>query len=63
MFNYQTDRETIEWSNIWIENAGSSASKRILIIGDSVARNFRGSISKLKIKKLRKKLQNTSYPN
>ena len=46
MFNYQTDRETIEWSNTWIENAGSSTSKRILIIGDSVARNFRGSISK-----------------
>lgn len=36
-----TKREQIEWLNYWIECANRSDAKRILIIGDSVMREFR----------------------
>ena len=39
------NRENIEWSNTWIENSTQKDKKRLLIIADSVAREFRGQIS------------------
>lgn len=44
-FNPLQDREFIEWSNTWVEDARDFKKKRILIIGDSVARAFRGSLN------------------
>lgn len=46
MYNLK-NRETIEWTNTWVENAQDSECKRILLIGDSVTREFRGPISTL----------------
>lgn len=40
-------REYIEWSNIWIEDASNENKDRILLIGDSVTRQFRSTLSSL----------------
>lgn len=40
-------REYIEWSNIWIEDAANENRNRILLIGDSVTRQFRSTLSSL----------------
>ena len=46
------DREETEWSNTWIDDAHDLTRHRILLIGDSVARQYRG--------RLRKRLIDTS---
>lgn len=38
-------REDIEWTNTWIEKARETNKPRILIIGGSVSRDFRGRLS------------------
>ena len=38
------ERERIEWTNSWWEDANAPEKDRWVIIGDSVARQFRGSI-------------------
>lgn len=40
-------RESIEWLNYWIEDANNLDKKRILIIGDSVARDCRTILNKI----------------
>lgn len=40
-----SDREGIEWSNIWYENANHVSTKRIALIGDSVTRGIRGKLN------------------
>ena len=47
MTDKMAQREITEWSNTWIEEATDLSKKRILLIGDSVAREFRSYISKL----------------
>ncbi len=39
--NILSYREPIEWSNFWIDKANENVDKRILLIGDSNARNIR----------------------
>ena len=41
------EREYVEWTNTWIENATSVQVRRILLIGGSCAREFRSSLNKL----------------
>lgn len=43
-------RENIEWVNYWWEEANKDR-KRVLLIGDSVTRQFRGNFSKLLLEK------------
>lgn len=38
-------REKIEWLNYWIEDADDEEEKRILLIGDSVARGYRKALN------------------
>lgn len=40
------NRTEIAWSNTWIEQATDLKRKRFLVIGDSVPRDYRGSLSK-----------------
>ena len=40
------DRAEIAWSNTWVEHAPDLSRKRFLIIGDSVPRDYRGSLAK-----------------
>jgi gluconate kinase len=37
----------VKWTNSWIEDAQNSSVKRILLIGDSVTRQYRGSLNQL----------------
>lgn len=46
-FNKEKDRENIEWSNTWIDNARDFGCPRILLVGASGAREFRSSLGKL----------------
>lgn len=41
------NKENIEWTNSWVEQAQSASARRILLLGDSVTREFRSSISNL----------------
>lgn len=41
------DREDIEWTNTWWENANDSSCKRILMIGDSVTRGIRPKLHEI----------------
>lgn len=40
-------REDIEWLNYWIEDANCKEKKRILVIGDSVARGYVRALSEM----------------
>ncbi len=42
-------KETIEWLNYWIENADDDreGEKRVLLLGDSVARDYRKSLNRM----------------
>lgn len=42
-----TGREYIEWLNFWFDNANEKRTDRILLIGDSVARDYRGPLAQL----------------
>lgn len=44
------EREEIEWTNSWIQDANNYEKKRILLIGDSVTRQIRKPINSLLIK-------------
>lgn len=46
MFNLK-NREAIEWTNTWVEKAQDTSCNRILLIGDSVTREFRSVFSHL----------------
>ena len=46
------NREEIEWTNTWIDYAFDTKRRRILLLGDSVARQYRG--------RLRKQLEGTA---
>ena len=46
IFNKELNRENVEWSNTWIDNARNFDCSRILLIGGSGAREFRSSLSK-----------------
>ena len=46
MFDIYNNLENIEWTNTWIEGCTNNNEKHILLIGDSVAREFRSSLSK-----------------
>lgn len=41
------EREDIEWSNFWIDQANKKGDNRILLIGDSTARMVRSTLAKL----------------
>ena len=40
-------REQIEWLNYWIEDADEEDKKRVLLIGDSVARDYRKPLNRM----------------
>jgi hypothetical protein len=40
-------REQIEWLNYWIEDADMEDKKRVLLIGDSVARDYRKPLNRM----------------
>ena len=46
------NREEIEWTNTWIDYAFNPGHRRVLLLGDSVARQYRG--------RLRKQLEGTA---
>lgn len=46
IFYKELNRENVEWSNTWIDNARNFDCSRILLIGGSGAREFRSSLSK-----------------
>ncbi len=46
MEHQQEKREFIEWSNTWYEDAANCNCKRFLLVGDSVARQYRSTISR-----------------
>lgn len=43
--NSYLDKEQTEWSNFWYDQANTQGGKRILMVGDSVARGARRSLS------------------
>lgn len=45
LMDFDTQRENVEWSNVWIDRVSDRDSKRYLLIGDSVLRMIRGSIA------------------
>lgn len=45
--NSYLDKEQTEWSNFWYDKANTISSRRILFIGDSVARQVRRSMSEI----------------
>ncbi len=47
MFDIRLNRENIEWTNTWIENALDTDNERILLIGGSTAREIRSRLSKV----------------
>ena len=38
-------RESIEWQDLWVEHADSSELPRVLMLGDSISRQYRGRVS------------------
>lgn len=42
-----TGREYVEWLNFWFDYANEKRSDRILLIGDSIARDYRGPLAQL----------------
>jgi len=42
-------REYIEWQDLWVENAAQADAKlpRVLMLGDSISRQYRGRVSQL----------------
>lgn len=44
--SYIPYREKIEWANYWWDEANTPASERILMIGDSTSRFYRGIVAK-----------------
>ena len=40
-------REYAEWSDFWWEKAGDFSRRRILLIGDSVTKSYRGRVQEL----------------
>lgn len=45
--NSYSDKEQTEWCNFWYDKANVPSSKRILLVGDSVARQTRRSLSEI----------------
>lgn len=45
--NSYLDKEQTEWSNFWYDKANTISSRRILFIGDSVARQVRRTMSEM----------------
>ncbi|WP_368350547.1 hypothetical protein, partial [Parabacteroides merdae] len=43
--NSYKDKETTEWSNFWYDQANVQGGGRILLVGDSIARQYRRSLS------------------
>lgn len=43
--NSYLDKEQTEWSNFWYDQANTQGGRRILMVGDSVARGARRSLS------------------
>src|SRR5918911_584933 len=39
-------RESIEWCDIWISHANETNLPRVLLIGDSIARDYYGEVEK-----------------
>ena len=40
-------RESIEWQDLWVESADASELPRVLMLGDSISRQYRGRVSQL----------------
>lgn len=45
--NSLLDKELTEWSNFWYDKANKNVEKRILLVGDSVARQVRRTLSEI----------------
>lgn len=45
--NSYADKETTEWANFWYDKANHKSDRRILLIGDSVSRQIRSTMSAL----------------
>ena len=45
LIDSDTQRENVEWSNIWIDRVADKKNKRYLLLGDSVLRMVRGRIA------------------
>lgn len=45
--NTKTPLETYEWDDLWWDHPEDKLSRRILIIGDSISRGYRGELKKL----------------
>lgn len=43
--NSYKDKEETEWSNFWYDKANSNSEKRVLLVGDSVARQIRRTLA------------------
>ena len=43
--NSYKDKETTEWSNFWYDQANVQGTRRILLVGDSIARQYRRTLS------------------
>lgn len=41
------NREYVEWLNFWFDNGNEQRNDRILLIGDSIARDYRGPLAQL----------------
>ena len=50
--NGLTEREDIEWSNVWIDSANVETSVRYLLIGDSTMRMVRSTFASLLLARL-----------
>lgn len=44
-YNSLKGRETVEWTNGWIDNANKNSGKRLLLIGDSTVRMVRHALA------------------
>lgn len=47
LINQKSGRESIEWSNFWIDDANKETEKRILLFGDSTSRDIRSTMSRM----------------
>ena len=56
-------REYVEWLNFWFDNANEKRTDRILLIGDSVARDYRRPLAQLTKKPVDFFATNTSISN
>lgn len=43
--NSYADKEKTEWSNFWYDQANVAGNKRMLLVGDSIARQYRRALS------------------